>query len=191
MAAGSADPWRKVLTQLVGWINDPLEWSLTSPWGMRLLGAENGMGQLRDGIPSCLSLLQCTGWSWYLSGSVWVLMQSSPLMKSPGVERVRNRAAGIWESCDTLCSQPLGAVSLPCPGFTAFLNFGSCSSGFCNQNVMNDLTFYICSEQVFVECALWNFPGVGGSVPGSGVHGTGLGAPGRLWGHGWQMLLHF
>lgn len=61
MEAGAADPWEKVLTHLVGWINDPLEWSLTLHGGMPVLGAENGMGQPRDEILSCVSLLQSTG----------------------------------------------------------------------------------------------------------------------------------
>lgn len=31
-------------TQLVGWINEPLEWSLTSPWGNAGAGGSTGMG---------------------------------------------------------------------------------------------------------------------------------------------------
>lgn len=102
-ATGAADPWQKVLIELVGWINDPLELSLSSLWGNAGAG-----GREWGGILSCLTLLQCTGWSW---GIVWVLKETPPLEESPGIDSVTNRAAGIWESCDTQCPQPLGAVS--------------------------------------------------------------------------------
>lgn len=56
-------------TQLVGWINEPVEWSLTSPWGNARAGDSTGMVQHRDGAAQgwdslWLSLLQCSGWSW-------------------------------------------------------------------------------------------------------------------------------
>lgn len=91
-------------TQLVGWINEPLEWSLTSPWGNAGAGGSTGVGQHRGGIPSgcpCCSARGGAGDPLELCGC----SRKTPLWrKPPGIDRVRSRAAGIWESCNTLCS---------------------------------------------------------------------------------------
>lgn len=54
MAAGAADPRQKVLMELVGWINDPLEWFLTSWVGNAGAGGTqwNGAAQGWDSLLS-------------------------------------------------------------------------------------------------------------------------------------------